>query len=135
MYPLKDEEKDVKPKRLGFKRASIILKLFGLNGVYTEKKKNKDETKNLRLKEILEPKIGKIKKTKVAKVKRTKSEIKYLPKKWGNNNLCEGNVKNPIGAKDECNPYIDDYGPGPLCFAAPPLIWCINNISYYNKDN
>ena len=126
MYPLKDEEKDVKPKRLGFKRASIILKLFGLNGVYTEKKKNKDETKNLRLKEILEPKIGKIKKTKVAKVKRTKSEIKYLPKKWGN-------VKNPIGAKDECNPYIDDYGP--LCFAAPPLIWCINNISYYNKDN
>ena len=46
------------------------------------------------IKEIFEPKIGKIKKTKVAKEKTTKSEIKYCPNKWGNNNQCEGNVKN-----------------------------------------
>ena len=42
------EEKDAKPKRLGPKRATRILKAFGLTGVYTDKKKNKDERKNLR---------------------------------------------------------------------------------------
>ena len=42
------EEKDAHPKRLGPKRATRILKAFGLTGVYTEKKKNKDERKNLR---------------------------------------------------------------------------------------
>ena len=42
------EEKDAKPKRLGPKRATRILKEFGLIGAYTEKKKNADERKTLR---------------------------------------------------------------------------------------
>ena len=42
------EEKDVQPKRLGPKRATRILKQFGLTGVYNEKRKNKEERKNLR---------------------------------------------------------------------------------------
>ena len=42
------EEKDAKPKRLGPKRATRILKQFGLTGVYNEKKKNNDDKKNLR---------------------------------------------------------------------------------------
>ena len=42
------DEKAAQPKRLGPKRASRILKQFGLVGVYNEKKKNKDERKNLR---------------------------------------------------------------------------------------
>ena len=42
------EEKDAQPKRLGPKRATRILKAFGLTAVYAEKKKNKDERKNLR---------------------------------------------------------------------------------------
>ena len=42
------EEKDAQPKRLGPKRASKILKQFGLTAVYNEKKKNKEERKNLR---------------------------------------------------------------------------------------
>ena len=42
------EDKDAKPKRLGPKRATRILREFGLTGVYNEKKKNKDERKNLR---------------------------------------------------------------------------------------
>ena len=42
------EEKDAKPKRLGPKRATKILKQFGLTAVYNEKKKNKEERKNLR---------------------------------------------------------------------------------------
>ena len=42
------EEKDAQPKRLGPKRASRILKQFGLTTVYNEKKKSKEERKNLR---------------------------------------------------------------------------------------
>ena len=42
------EEKDAQPKRLGPKRATRILKAFGLTAVYADKKKNKDERKNLR---------------------------------------------------------------------------------------
>ena len=42
------EEKDAQPKRLGPKRATRILKQFGLTGVYNEKKKNKEDRKNLR---------------------------------------------------------------------------------------
>lgn len=42
------EEGDAKPKRLGPKRATKILKQFGLTAVYNDKKKNKDERKNLR---------------------------------------------------------------------------------------
>ena len=42
------EEKDAQPKRLGPKRATRILKQFGLTTVYNEKKKNKEERKNLR---------------------------------------------------------------------------------------
>ena len=42
------EEKDAKPKRLGPKRATKILKEFGLIGTYTEKKKDKEQRKNLR---------------------------------------------------------------------------------------
>ena len=42
------EEKVAVPKRLGPKRATRILKAFGLTGVYNEKKKNKEERKNLR---------------------------------------------------------------------------------------
>ena len=42
------EEKDTQPKRLGPKRATRILKQFGLTAVYNEKKKNKEERKNLR---------------------------------------------------------------------------------------
>ena len=42
------EEKDAQPKRLGPKRATRILKQFGLTAVYAEKKKNKEERKNLR---------------------------------------------------------------------------------------
>ena len=42
------EEKDAQPKRLGPKRATKILKQFGLTAVYNEKKKNKEERKNLR---------------------------------------------------------------------------------------
>jgi small subunit ribosomal protein S6e len=42
------EEKDSQPKRLGPKRATRILKAFGLTAVYADKKKNKDERKNLR---------------------------------------------------------------------------------------
>ena len=42
------EEKDAQPKRLGPKRATRILKQFGLTAVYNEKKKNKEERKNLR---------------------------------------------------------------------------------------
>ena len=40
--------KDAQPKRLGPKRATKILKEFGLLQTYTEKKKNKEEQKNLR---------------------------------------------------------------------------------------
>ena len=36
------------PKRLGPKRATKILKQFGLSAVYGEKRKNKEERKNLR---------------------------------------------------------------------------------------
>ena len=39
---------DAQPKRLGPKRATKILKEFGLLQTYTEKKKNKEEQKNLR---------------------------------------------------------------------------------------
>ena len=42
------EKKDVQPKRLGPKRATRILKQFGLTEVYNQKKKNKEERKNLR---------------------------------------------------------------------------------------
>ena len=42
------EEKDAKPKRLGPKRATRILKEFGLIGPYTEKKKDPEQRKNLR---------------------------------------------------------------------------------------
>ena len=42
------EAKDAQPKRLGPKRATKILKEFGLLTTYTEKKKNKEEAKNLR---------------------------------------------------------------------------------------
>ena len=42
------EAKDAQPKRLGPKRATKILKEFGLLATYTEKKKNKEEAKNLR---------------------------------------------------------------------------------------
>ena len=42
------EAKDAQPKRLGPKRATKILKEFGLLSTYTEKKKNKEEQKNLR---------------------------------------------------------------------------------------
>ena len=42
------EEKDAKPKRLGPKRATRILKEFGLIGTYTEKKKDPEQRKNLR---------------------------------------------------------------------------------------
>ena len=42
------EEKDAQPKRLGPKRATRILKQFGLTTVYNEKKKSKEERKNLR---------------------------------------------------------------------------------------
>ena len=42
------EEKDAQPKRLGPKRATKILKQFGLTAVYNDKKKSKDERKNLR---------------------------------------------------------------------------------------
>ena len=42
------EAKDAQPKRLGPKRATRILKQFGLTAVYNEKKKNKEERKNLR---------------------------------------------------------------------------------------
>ena len=42
------EEKDAKPKRLGPKRATKILKHFGLLAVYNDKKKNAEERKNLR---------------------------------------------------------------------------------------
>ena len=42
------EAKDAKPKRLGPKRATRILKEFGLTAVYADKKKSKEERKNLR---------------------------------------------------------------------------------------
>ena len=42
------EEKDAQPKRLGPKRATRILKQFGLTAVYNEKKKKEEERKNLR---------------------------------------------------------------------------------------
>ena len=42
------EAKDAQPKRLGPKRATRILKEFGLLATYQEKKKNKEEQKNLR---------------------------------------------------------------------------------------
>lgn len=42
------EEKDAQPKRLGPKRATKILKNFGLLSVYTDKKKSTEERKNLR---------------------------------------------------------------------------------------
>ena len=42
------EKEDAQPKRLGPKRATRILKQFGLTAVYNEKKKNKEERKNLR---------------------------------------------------------------------------------------
>ena len=42
------EEKDAQPKRLGPKRATRILKEFGLIGTYAEKKKDKEQRKNLR---------------------------------------------------------------------------------------
>ena len=42
------EEKDAIPKRLGPKRATRILKEFGLIGTYAEKKKDKEQRKNLR---------------------------------------------------------------------------------------
>ena len=42
------EEKDSQPKRLGPKRATRILKQFVLTAVYNEKKKNKEERKNIR---------------------------------------------------------------------------------------
>ena len=42
------EEKDAQPKRLGPKRATRILKQFGLTEVYNQKKKQKEERKNLR---------------------------------------------------------------------------------------
>ena len=42
------EEKDAQPKRLGPKRATKILKEFGLIGTYAEKKKDKEQRKNLR---------------------------------------------------------------------------------------
>ena len=42
------EAKDAQPKRLGPKRATKILKEFGLLQTYTEKKKSKEEQKNLR---------------------------------------------------------------------------------------
>ena len=46
--PKLTEEKDAQPKRLGPKRATKILKQFGLTAVYNEKKKDKEEKKNLR---------------------------------------------------------------------------------------
>ena len=39
------EEKDAQPKRLGPKRATRILKQFGLTGVYNEKKRIKKQEK------------------------------------------------------------------------------------------
>ena len=42
------EANDAKPKRLGPKRATKILKQFGLTGVFNEKKKDKDAKKHLR---------------------------------------------------------------------------------------
>ena len=42
------QEKDAQPKRLGPKRATKILKQFGLTEVYNKKKKEKEERKNLR---------------------------------------------------------------------------------------
>lgn len=42
------ETKDAQPKRLGPKRATKILKEFGLLSTYTEKKKEKEQKKNLR---------------------------------------------------------------------------------------
>ena len=42
------QEKDAQPKRLGPKRATRILKQFGLTEVYNKKKKEKEERKNLR---------------------------------------------------------------------------------------
>ena len=42
------EEKDAQPKRLGPKRATKILKEFGLLADYNDKKKNPEERKNLR---------------------------------------------------------------------------------------
>ena len=42
------EEKDAQPNRLGPKRATRILKQFGLTAVYNKKKKNKEDRKNLR---------------------------------------------------------------------------------------
>ena len=41
-------EKDAQPKRLGPKRATRILKEFGLYSTYQEKKKDKEQRKNLR---------------------------------------------------------------------------------------
>ena len=42
------EAKDAQPKRLGPKRATKILKEFGLLAAYTDKKKDKEQQKNLR---------------------------------------------------------------------------------------
>ena len=42
------EAKDAQPKRLGPKRATKILKEFGLLSTYTDKKKDKEQRKNLR---------------------------------------------------------------------------------------
>ena len=42
------EANDAKPKRLGPKRATKILKQFGLTGVFNEKKKDKEAKKHLR---------------------------------------------------------------------------------------
>ncbi|MCQ2819496.1 MAG: hypothetical protein MJ252_19715 [archaeon] len=42
------EEGSEVPKRLGPKRATRILKQFGLTAIYGEKRKNKEERKNLR---------------------------------------------------------------------------------------
>ena len=61
--------------------------------------------------EIFEPKIGK---NKAVKEKKTKSEINYRSNKWGNNNQSGESLKNPIGVKNESNPYSDDYGLRPL---------------------
>jgi small subunit ribosomal protein S6e len=44
---LTEKENEV-PKRLGPKRATRILKQFGLSEVYNEKKKNKEQRKNIR---------------------------------------------------------------------------------------
>ena len=43
-----NEEKDAVERRLGPKRATKILKQFGLTDIYKEKKKDKEERKNLR---------------------------------------------------------------------------------------